>query len=46
MSTIESVLQETRVFAPPAELLKTANVAGLAAYQAMVAEAQSDFEGF
>ncbi|HXF79130.1 MAG TPA: acetate--CoA ligase [Usitatibacter sp.] len=46
MSTIESVLQETRVFPPPAELQKTANIAGLAAYKAMVAEAENDFEGF
>ncbi|HEX4781848.1 MAG TPA: acetate--CoA ligase [Usitatibacter sp.] len=46
MSTIESVLQETRVFPPPAELQKTANVPGMAAYNAMVAEAASDFEGF
>ena len=33
MSTIESVLQETRVFPPPAELQKTANIPGMAAYQ-------------
>ena len=46
MSTIESVLQETRVFPPPAELQKTANVPGLAAYKAMCAEAERDFEGF
>jgi acetyl-CoA synthetase len=45
-STIESVLQETRVFPPPPELVKTANVPGLAAYKAMCAEAESDFEGF
>ncbi len=46
MSTIESVLQETRVFPPPAELQKTANIPGMAAYEAMVAEAAKDFEGF
>ncbi|HUL97345.1 MAG TPA: acetate--CoA ligase [Usitatibacter sp.] len=46
MSTIESVLQETRVFDPPAELQKSANIPGMAAYRAMVAEAESDFEGF
>ena len=46
MSTIESVLQETRVFPPPAELQKTANIPGMAAYEAMVAEADRDFEGF
>ncbi|HEX4330503.1 MAG TPA: acetate--CoA ligase [Usitatibacter sp.] len=46
MSTIESVLQETRVFPPSAELQRTANIAGLAAYKAMVDEAERDFEGF
>jgi len=39
MSTIESVLQETRVFPPPAQLQKTANIPGLEAYKAMCAEA-------
>jgi acetyl-CoA synthetase len=46
MSTIESVLQETRVFPLPAELQKTANVPGLAAYKAMCDEAERDLEGF
>jgi acetyl-CoA synthetase len=46
MSTIESVLTETRVFPPSAELQKSANVPGLAAYQAMCREAEQDFEGF
>jgi acetyl-CoA synthetase len=45
-SQIESVLQETRVFQPPAELAKSANISGMAAYRAMCAEAESDFEGF
>src|ERR1700748_589792 len=38
MSTIESVLQETRVFQPPAELVKHANVSGMEAYPALRAE--------
>src|SRR5690242_19452886 len=46
MSTIESVLQETRVFQPPAELVKNANVSGMDAYHAMCREAERDFEGF
>ena len=46
MSTIESVLQETRVFAPPKELVAQANVSGMAAYEAMCREAERDFEGF
>jgi acetyl-CoA synthetase len=45
-STIESVLQETRVFQPPAALAKQANVPGMAAYEAMCKEAEADFEGF
>jgi acetyl-CoA synthetase len=46
MSTIESVLQENRVFAPPPALAKQANVSGMAAYEAMCREAEKDFEGF
>jgi acetyl-CoA synthetase len=45
-ATIESVLQETRVFPPPADLAKAANVSGMAAYQALCDEAERDFEGF
>jgi len=45
-STIESVLQETRVFPPPPALAKQANVPGMAAYEAMCKEAEADFEGF
>ena len=45
-SRIESVLQETRVFQPPPELMKAANISGMAAYEAMCAEAAADFEGF
>ena len=46
MSTIESVLQETRVFDPPAALVKQANIPGMDAYRAMCQEAERDFEGF
>ena len=46
MSTIESVLQEHRVFPPPADFIKQANVSGMAAYQALCAEAERDYEGF
>src|SRR5947208_15851601 len=46
MSTIESVLQETRVFQPPADTVKRANIPGMDAYLAMCAEAENDFEGF
>ncbi|MDQ3025412.1 MAG: acetate--CoA ligase [Pseudomonadota bacterium] len=46
MSTIESVLQETRTFPPPDAFVQQANIPGMAAYQAMCAEAERDFEGF
>ena len=46
MSEIESVLQESRVFEPPAELAQKANVSGLDAYRTLVQEAESDWEGF
>ena len=45
-STIESVLQEDRVFPPPPEFVKQANVSGQAAFQALCDEAARDFEGF
>ncbi|MGE5524295.1 MAG: acetate--CoA ligase [Rhodospirillaceae bacterium] len=46
MSTIESVLQENRRFPPSPEFVKQANISGEAAYQALCAEAERDFEGF
>src|SRR6266704_805416 len=45
-ATIESVLQEDRLFPPSPECVKQANVAGAAAYQALCDEAGRDFEGF
>jgi acetyl-CoA synthetase len=45
-STIESVLQEDRVFPPSPEFVKQANVSGQAAFQALADEAERDFEGF
>ncbi|MDQ7977773.1 acetate--CoA ligase [Paraburkholderia sp. SARCC-3016] len=46
MSAIESVLQERRVFPPSAETMKAATISGMDAYQALVAEAERDYEGF
>ena len=46
MSEIESLMHEERVFAPPTDFLKNANVAGMAAYEALCAEAEKDYEGF
>jgi acetyl-CoA synthetase len=43
---IESVLQEKRVFPPSPEFVKQANISGMEAYRAMVAEAERDFEGY
>src|SRR5215470_13306684 len=45
-ATIESVLQEDRLFPPSPEFVKQANVSGMAAYQALCDEAERDFEGF
>ncbi|NCS65818.1 MAG: acetate--CoA ligase [Hydrogenophilales bacterium CG03_land_8_20_14_0_80_62_28] len=46
MSTIESVMHETRVF-PPSEAFKAqAAISGMAAYKALCARAEADYEGF
>jgi len=45
-ATIESVLQEDRLFPPSPEFVKQANVSGMAAYQALCDEAERDFQGF
>ena len=44
--TIESVLQEHRRFPPSPAFVKQANISGMAAYQALCAEAERDLEGF
>ncbi len=46
MSAIESVLQEHRVFPPPAELAAHAAISGMDAYLELVAAAERDYEGF
>jgi acetyl-CoA synthetase len=46
MTTIESVLQETRVFPPPEALVRQANISGMPAYKALTDEAERDYEGF
>ena len=46
MSEIESIMNETRVFAPSDAFVKQANVSGRAAYDALCAEAQRDYAGF
>ncbi|MGA0608800.1 acetate--CoA ligase [Caldimonas sp. KR1-144] len=37
---------ETRLYAPPADLASSAHVAGMAAYDKLVREAETDYEGF
>jgi acetyl-CoA synthetase len=44
--TIESVLQEHRVFPPNPTLVAQANISGMDAYRAMCAEAEKDYSGF
>ena len=44
--SIASFLTETRVFPPPADFAKQANVSGLAEYQALWDRARDDPEGF
>ncbi len=46
MTSIMSVLTETRVFSPPAAFQAQANVAGMEAYRALCAEAERDYAGF
>jgi hypothetical protein len=45
MSTIESVLNESRVFPPSGEFVKQANISGMAAYQALCDQAECPFCG-
>ncbi|HEX7218116.1 MAG TPA: acetate--CoA ligase [Burkholderiales bacterium] len=44
-STIESVLQEKRVFPPAPAMVKQANISGMDAYRKLYAEFERDFEG-
>ena len=45
-STIETVLQEKRLFPPAPAFVKQANISGMDAYRKLHAEAERDFEGF
>ncbi|HUX90412.1 MAG TPA: acetate--CoA ligase [Gallionellaceae bacterium] len=45
-NSIDSVLNETRVFTPSDAFIKQANVSGMASYQAMAQAAQQDYEGY
>jgi len=46
MSEVETPKQENRVFDPPAEFVKNANISGMENYRAMCAAAERDYEGF
>jgi len=46
MSTIESILHETRLFPPAEGFVRDANIAGMEHYRALCAEAERDYEGF
>jgi acetyl-CoA synthetase len=45
-SAIESVLVENRVFPPPAAASQGARISGMAAYEDLCREAETDFQGF
>ena len=46
MSTIESILNETRVFPPSSEFAKHANLPNMMAYESLCAQAEADYLGF
>lgn len=46
MSTIDSILVESRVFPAPDDFRRRANVPGMEAYNALCEQAESDYEGF
>lgn len=46
MSTIDSVMQETRVFHPAEETVARAAISGMAAYEALCKEAEADYAGY
>lgn len=46
MSSIDSILVESRVFPAPDDFRRRANVPGMEAYNALCEQAESDYEGF
>ncbi len=46
MATIDSVLQETRIFPPAAQCVAKANISGMEAYQELFDKSCNDYEGF
>ena len=45
-NNIESILNEARVFPPNDAFVQHANVSGMAAYQALCAEAEQSYEAY
>jgi acetyl-CoA synthetase len=43
---MEPLMQENRVFNPPADFVKNAAISGMEAYQKLCAEAEKDYDGF
>ena len=43
---MEPLMQENRVFHPPADFVKSAAISGMEAYNKLCAEANSDYDGF
>ena len=46
MTTVESTTQERQTYPPSTEMVANATISGKAAYDALVAEAEADHEGF
>lgn len=46
MSTIESVLNESRIFPPAKDFVQQANVSGMESYQTLCHQAQADYQSF
>lgn len=46
MSSIESLLTETRIFSPSESFVTNANLSGMPAYQQLCQQATNDFKGF
>ena len=46
MSDIESMKRETRIFLPPPDFIKQANISGMETYNALCAEAGQDYVAF
>ena len=46
MADIQTLKEESRVFPPPADMMKHAAISGMEAYQALCDEAERDYEGF